>query len=95
MFYFTSNRDCEELLSRVETEYEKPHKDLLKLKKNIKNTLEQHNNRLLAAKDLIQESAFNTNHTKNLLIPIQNNLNDFNVSYLCFSFLSVNWLCIT
>ncbi|CAJ0966335.1 unnamed protein product, partial [Ranitomeya imitator] len=71
--------DCEDVLSRVQNEYDKPHKDLLKLKRSLENTLEQHNKRLLSAKDFIQESASNTNHTKNLLIPIENNLNDFNV----------------
>ncbi|XP_069813854.1 laminin subunit alpha-1 isoform X1 [Dendropsophus ebraccatus] len=77
-----SLKDCEDLLSKVQSEYERPHRDLLKLKKTIENTLEQHNNRLLAAKDFIQESASNTNHTKNLLIPIQSNLNNFNVKKL-------------
>ncbi|XP_072008302.1 laminin subunit alpha-1 [Engystomops pustulosus] len=75
-------KDCEDLLSRVQNVYEKPHKDLLRLKKSLENSIEQHNNRLFIAQDFIQESASNTNHTKRLLIPIQNNLNNFNMKKL-------------
>ncbi|KAG9479046.1 hypothetical protein GDO78_012615 [Eleutherodactylus coqui] len=77
-----SLKDCEDLLFRVQNMFEKPQKDLLKLMKSLENTLEQHNNSLLAAKDFIQESASKTNSTKNLLIPIQKNLKEFYVKKL-------------
>ncbi|XP_068093303.1 laminin subunit alpha-1 [Hyperolius riggenbachi] len=70
------------LLSRVQKEYEKPHQDLLKLKKNVEKSLAEHTSKLHAAVDLIHDSASNTNATTNLLPVIQNNIVDFNVKKL-------------
>ncbi|KAM9308338.1 laminin subunit alpha-1 [Gastrophryne carolinensis] len=72
-------RSSEVLLSKVQKEFVKPHQDLLKLKKNLENSLNQHTSSLLSAEEFIHEAATNTNNTIYLLYIIQSNLNDFNV----------------
>ncbi|KAM4688464.1 laminin subunit alpha-1 [Discoglossus pictus] len=69
-------------LLRVQREYEKPHRDLIKLKKGLEDTLTQHNATLLAAKYLLHEAAVGTNNTNNLLVLSQKNLYEFNVKKL-------------
>lgn len=76
------NRTSELQLSRVKKEFGKPHEDLAKLKKSLENSVAQHTSKLLAAKDFIYESASNTNNTNNLLVIIQNNIEDFSVSFV-------------
>ncbi|XP_053570910.1 laminin subunit alpha-1 [Bombina bombina] len=69
----------EVLLFNVQRDYGKPYQDLIKVRKNLEDTLLLHNSRLLAAKDMLHEASTNTNKTNNLLVLIQNYMTDLNV----------------
>lgn len=72
-------RGAEKLLTQIQREYWRPQQKIKDFQKAAKLALSDHSIKHQEAQDVVNIANSNTEETRRLLVPINNNLNEFNV----------------
>uniref|UniRef100_A0A8C6Y3U8 Laminin subunit alpha-1 n=1 Tax=Naja naja TaxID=35670 RepID=A0A8C6Y3U8_NAJNA len=75
-------KGAEMLLTRIQREYWRPQQKIKDIQKAAKRALSDHSSKDQEAQDVVNIANSNTEEAKRLLVPINNNLNEFNVRRL-------------
>ncbi|KAG8133482.1 hypothetical protein E2320_011294 [Naja naja] len=71
-------KGAEMLLTRIQREYWRPQQKIKDIQKAAKRALSDHSSKDQEAQDVVNIANSNTEEAKRLLVPINNNLNEFN-----------------
>lgn len=75
-------RGAEKLLIQIQREYWRPQQKIKDFQKAAKRALSDHSTKHQEAQDVMNVANSNTEEARRLLVPINNNLNEFNVRRL-------------
>uniref|UniRef100_A0A670YJF6 Laminin subunit alpha-1 n=1 Tax=Pseudonaja textilis TaxID=8673 RepID=A0A670YJF6_PSETE len=75
-------KSAEKLLTRIQREYWRPQQKIKDIQKAAKRALSDHSSKHQEAQDVVNVANSNTEEARRLLVPINNNLNEFNVRRL-------------
>ncbi|XP_026527653.1 laminin subunit alpha-1 [Notechis scutatus] len=71
-------KSAEKLLTRIQREYWRPQQKIKDIQKAAKRALSDHSSKHQEAQDVVNIANSNTEEARRLLVPINNNLNEFN-----------------
>lgn len=73
-------RAAEDLLSKIQKNYQKPQEELKVIQEAASSLLSKHNSELQAAEDLVRKAEAKTQESSRLLLIVKASLREFNVS---------------